>query len=586
MIRLTSLVLVLALIIQSATMPAAYANDNCLRPPAEAVMLIPSHLAATQEIATKQETEKSPIVYETLADWSHLTRMIIFSFFFCLPANIVNPLGFALFIPLFFINLFLRQMCRYIALRLFYGENECQFRINKHLFAIKTNIDDDSELKKLIAGGMIGAGIFSSLMTFLSFIAPNPFFILLAITNSVVALTSGDIKLLLRSVKFKNSASKITRAIKAVSKNILRLPRRPIMLLIGGYFASGKRTLAWHIKNTNKELFGRRILIISGDNWLFPEDRRKKSENYPHNKYEIERWKQMVKRAYKTECIYVPIYSQAFRTRLKIPPGKVKQLKKQLRMIHADAGYQLLSAGHFRGMPIRRFLNSSYHRMLNRVMKNCIEDNDKYAQLAVIAELTEMGNADLAEFMIDSENEIYIDAETGCILEKVNIKRDDIVIFEFEQALCFDDIRKKADVTIFVDADAAQREEYFLARRRIGDRYADLTDRDVEMKLEEFFEREANDIAFRKSKVLANILVKNNETLEKMIKVKREALHIINGSGSRSKARKKRGTSSLEKSLHNAVRDLLPQEPNLCPGAYPIPFAQAHERLLVVSQST
>lgn len=432
----------------------------------------------------------------------HLFALGIYSFICIAVKNIL-------------VSISMHELFHFLAIKK-YNIPHYAFRIDTKGIYFRVAVDNESRFRRVILAGMLGSSLVAIIAVVAGIFCRTESYIILSVINSVFAFSFDDLTQLAKIENFKDAPPRLLRLIKITHiQNLYKM--RPTLILIGGYFASGKRLLALKIKDISPASLNKRLKIVGGDNWLLPVDRRKSHRQYPDSKYEIERWRKTVRFAAKGKPILVPVYSHIFRQRLKIPQAMLEQIR-QITDPKEELGYKLFHPGNkLNYRPVKYFLSHAY---VSNMVKRIIRENvwkEKNIEESVGNVLRGVGERKIRDFLIDPHSEIVIDMETGDILERVKISRGDIIIFECEHALWFKDIRRAADISIFVDADYMHRKEFLLRRRRFGYRYADLDDTAIKAKLEGFLRREQKEAVYSKTKLYADIIVKNNEFLEEAI---------------------------------------------------------------------
>lgn len=394
--------------------------------------------------------------------------------------------------------------------------------------------DNDSEVDMIILSGMVASGTVSTIFSVLSLFGGNAFFIIMGIVNATFAFSGRDVDVLKRKADFAKAPVKILKKLKRAWSNVEGSKSLPSVVLLGGYFSSGKgviaRMLARYLRrNTDKDVY-----VVHGDNWLLSDRRRVRriEEVYPYNAYELEKWKEMVKRASEGSPIFVPFYMSTFRMRLKASDKEFFIYQDKMVPFEED-GYKLLYADDLRQRPIKDFLPASKVKELIRRIEQVWAD-DHLQRRRILRHLKKRLNAKLGKYMINKNSELCLDYRTGDILERLPVKQNDILVMEFEQALMDDDVTELADVTAFVEASMIIRARYFLERRKKGLRYADLGPEETDAKFAELYTKETGLLP---QKAKAGIVIENNQHLQDVV------LEELNGSVNK----KDRGVEKGEK---------------------------------------
>ncbi|MBD3296965.1 MAG: hypothetical protein GF392_06305, partial [Candidatus Omnitrophica bacterium] len=149
---------------------------------------------------------------------------------------------------------------------------------------IEYSVESPSLSRSIVTAAMAGSAAIGSVFTILSIFYDSSLFGLMAIANAAFAFSSTDIEELRRDTDFKNAPRMIYKRIQKAMKNLLRKRYKPLIVLIGGYFASGKSIIASKTRSYLKQRTQRDVFVIGGDNWLLSNDRRESREDltYPY----------------------------------------------------------------------------------------------------------------------------------------------------------------------------------------------------------------------------------------------------------------------------------------------------------------
>jgi uridine kinase len=380
---------------------------------------------------------------------------------------------------------------------------------------IEYSVESQSLSRSIVTAAMAGSAAIGTVFTVLSFFYESGFFVLMAIVNASFAFSSTDIEELRRDADFKNAPKMIHKKIRKALGDLLRKRYKPLIVLIGGHFASGKSIIASKTRAYLKQRTTRDVFVVGGDNWLLSDDRRDSREDriYPYSKYEIERWEEMVRRASDGLPLYIPFYLSTFRKRLALPPYELERIIRSSEVFRED-GYDLLEVDGLKKRRVADLLPPDY---VNRIFRG-IDSNwahDDRAREHIRKRLRIVLERPLRRYMINpASSSLYVDGHTGDIIERLPVKPKDILIMEFEQAVSFPEINDLADVRAFVDASFLHRKEYFMERRRNGERYADLTPELTAHRMLGLLETEAG---LSEKKMNADLVISNNERLEEVV---------------------------------------------------------------------
>lgn len=378
----------------------------------------------------------------------------------------------------------------------------------------KIATDSKAPVDKIILAGMIASGMISTVTAVIGFYYNCSFLVILSIVNAFFAFSAKDLDQLRRETDFKDAPAKIFKAVRKNLFDIFRNRSKPLIIMMGGYFASGKSVFAHKLRQVLMSRTGEDVYAIGGDNWLLPDDRRaaRAEKIYPYNKYEMEKWKDMTNRAAEALPIYIPFYLTTFRNRLTLAGEELERFKGSGEVVRDD-GYELINAEGLKERPVRDLLPPEYVReILEKVTRVWKEEPETAARIT--RRLNLILGRKLKKYLISSKSDVYIDYNTGDLLERLAFKKGDIVIMEFEQALKLREIRELAEVKVFVDASFLHRSEYFKDRRKRGQRYSDMSLHDAEQKFLSLRENEADIVG---QKQYSDIVVSNDEYLEEVV---------------------------------------------------------------------
>ena len=385
--------------------------------------------------------------------------------------------------------------------------------ISKEGFYFDLFTDRASSARKVIQAGMEASGLISTVCSVLSLFLSPSFIIIMGIVNVVFASSARDRKELRKNVDFVEAHKRFYKKVRKVRRSkAFRKAEKPLLILLGGYFSSGKGLLSDNLKRYIERKTKSKVHIIGGDNWLWREGRRSTEAAYPYDKYEVDRWKDAVKRLKEGKTAYIPYYLSMFGRRLNVRKKDLDEIKSSASVFQRS-GYNLLYADFVRKMPIGNFLPDRHISAKFARVMDVWKDNPE-ALKQIISLWRETLKRPVEEFLIDKRSRICIDADTGDILEAFTPEKEDVLIVEFEQALKYEEIRDQADISGFVEASPLHRREFFMARRRSGKRYTKLTQEEAEEKFKMLFAQE--DQLFTQ-KGYADLIVKNDVPLEKKV---------------------------------------------------------------------
>ena len=373
--------------------------------------------------------------------------------------------------------------------------------------------DRASSARKILEAGPEGSGLVSTICSLLTLAYSPSFLMVMGIVNMVLAASSRDRAQLKKRIDFIEAHREFYKKVKKVKRSKkFKEAKKPLLILLGGYFASGKGLLASNLESYLEKKTKSRVHIIGGDNWLWREAKRSREITYPYDKYEIDRWKDAVKRLKEGKTAYIPYYLSMFGRRLNVRQKDLDELKSSMSVFQ-KSGYNLLHADYMRKMPIGDFFPDRYlSAMFAKVLK--VWENEPETRREIIDLLRETLKKPVEDFLIDRKSKLCIDADTGDILEAFTPLEGDILMVEFEQALEDEEIRNSADIRGFVEASPLHRRDYFMSRRKSGKRYSKLTKEQTEEKFKMLFTQEEN---LLEQKEYADIIVQNDVPLEKKV---------------------------------------------------------------------
>lgn len=103
--------------------------------------------------------------------------------------------------------------------------------------------------RKIISAGKNYSGVLALAAALLLTVVNHDIIILLGLVNSIFAFSFRDRWELAKMVSFKEAPQRFIKAIRKARGSLLRIKKRPLIALIGGYFASGKGELVRRIHN-------------------------------------------------------------------------------------------------------------------------------------------------------------------------------------------------------------------------------------------------------------------------------------------------------------------------------------------------
>ncbi|MCM8787572.1 MAG: response regulator, partial [Candidatus Omnitrophica bacterium] len=427
------------------------------------------------------------------------------------------------FIPLFSVSILIHELTHFIFILYYHLVNKIEFRfiVNARGIYFKFYTDNPKIYRTAIFSAQIISALVALFVTIFSYNQTSLYFTLLSVINSIFALSLKDFQDANKHVSFYSAFDRVYRQMRQIQTDLFR-KRKPLLILIGGPFASGKGEFAkyyvphckiWWVKNP--------FFIISGDNWLYTRRNNNNNNNitkdlYPYSRYEIARWQEMMERLKEGKSIFVPLYIPIFGRRLNIPKKWVSRLLKDSNTVE-EAGYKLIPvfAFAFADKPLSAFLPPKFFKQLKDKVNLIWKGKPELKRICNFIYIWR--NLPLKEILLKKDNpQIYIDIETGDLLERIEFTKKDIVICEFEQALTFPKVRDLADITVFIEASPSVRKNYFMQRRSWAKRYFDLTEEEAERKLEKLFKKEEADTAFWKGRQYADTIADNNEFIDRI----------------------------------------------------------------------
>ncbi|UCD14878.1 MAG: SAM-dependent methyltransferase, partial [Candidatus Omnitrophota bacterium] len=342
---------------------------------------------------------------------------------------------------------------------------------------------------------------------------------LIGVIKLLFTLSSKDIEKIKR-VSYEESPRLILGMIKqckaALERRLSIRNKKPFMIAWGGWGPCvGK---GWTVRkfrdycNRHNVSNKGQTYVIRGDNCIYHyKDRPDLS--YPENTFDIERLKKIVESVFRLEEVFVPIYDDTFRMPLGVSAVALSYIRDKYP-IEERAGYELsLLPDKVKGLELKYFLPKGFIDEMIEKVKNNGDDSEQIEKQ--IKTIKDRSNQPLnsREYLINPEVRIYVDRRTGYLIQGFNFTKEDIVIIEFEQALTFGDIRKYADICVFVSAERQIQEDLFMKRRKKGIRYADFTEEKAIEKFRELCARVNANRLCREGKQYADIIIVNTEYL-------------------------------------------------------------------------